>query len=176
MEIKAEQIQELLDKDAIRDCLYRYCRGIDNADEEALRSSYWPNAIDQHGAYNGSAIGFINYAMKALPHFEVSIHQITNILIDYHIDFAYVESKFSAIQRSPNATDQIQESFIWGRYADYFEKRNGEWRIAKRTVIYDWLSEYPVVFVDKEKLFGARTPIGTKWPHDTIYQIFKKNK
>ena len=32
-------LHALLDREAIRDCLYRYCRGIDRADEAALRST-----------------------------------------------------------------------------------------------------------------------------------------
>lgn len=172
MDIQPEKIQELLDKIAIQDCLYLYCKGIDNADEAALRASYWPDAIDRHGAYTGSANGFIDYAMQALPHFEVSIHQITNILIDYHVDFAHVESKFNALQRSPNAKEEMQEAMLWGRYADYFEKRDGEWRVARRTVIYDWVSEQPTIRIDKTKHFGSRIPIGGQWPDDPIYHVF----
>lgn len=43
-------ISELLDREAIRDCLYRYCRGIDRGDEAALRSTYWPDAHDNHAS------------------------------------------------------------------------------------------------------------------------------
>jgi len=51
----------------IRDCLYRYCRGIDRADEAALRSAYLPDGTDNHGPYQGSASGFIDWALKAIP-------------------------------------------------------------------------------------------------------------
>ncbi|KAA8735071.1 nuclear transport factor 2 family protein [Acinetobacter qingfengensis] len=173
MDISTTLIQELLDKEAIRDCLYRYCRGIDNADEAALRSAYWPDATDQHGAYQGNADGFIHYALLSLPNFELSIHQISNILIQYQTTSANVESKFSAIQRMPDQNGRMQEIFIWGRYADYFEKRNHEWRIAQRTVIYDWLTETPVNAVNKSELFGVRQPIGGQWPTDPIYTVFK---
>ena len=52
-------LQALLDREAIRDCLNRYCRGIDRADEELLRGVYWPDARDSHGAYVGTASGFV---------------------------------------------------------------------------------------------------------------------
>ena len=59
-------IQNLLDKEAIRDCLYRYCRGIDRADEAILRSAYWPDAHDRHGAYVGDVEGFFAQALPRL--------------------------------------------------------------------------------------------------------------
>jgi hypothetical protein len=31
---------------------------------------------------------------------------------------------------------------IGGRYLDQMEKRGGEWRIAKRTMLYDWFQDY----------------------------------
>ena len=37
------ELQDLVAREAIRDCLYRYCRGIDRADAEMLRSAYWPD-------------------------------------------------------------------------------------------------------------------------------------
>jgi hypothetical protein len=29
-----------------------------------------------------------------------------------------------------------------GRYLDLFEKRGGEWRIASRTMLYDWSQDW----------------------------------
>ena len=30
-----------------------------------------------------------------------------------------------------------------GRYVDRFERRDGEWRIARRTVVHDWSRQLP---------------------------------
>lgn len=51
MEPTANLVAALWDREMIRDCLYRYCRGIDRTDEAALRSAYWPDGTDDHGAY-----------------------------------------------------------------------------------------------------------------------------
>ena len=60
-------LQTLLDREAIRECIFSYCRGIDRADEDALRGSYWPDATDSHGPWKGSAASFIDTASgKAL--------------------------------------------------------------------------------------------------------------
>jgi hypothetical protein len=36
----------LADREAIRDCLFRYARAIGRLDEDLLRSAYWPVAVD----------------------------------------------------------------------------------------------------------------------------------
>ena len=85
-----DKIQQLLDHEAIKQCLYLYCRGVDQADEDCLTQAYWPDAIDHHGAYQGTAIGFIEMAIQTLRKAIVSIHQISNILIDYGPQYAKV--------------------------------------------------------------------------------------
>ncbi|WP_180000855.1 nuclear transport factor 2 family protein [Acinetobacter sp. YH12255] len=165
------KLQELLDREAIRDCLYRYCRGVDNADLNALNSAYWEDAIDCHGAYQGSATGFISTAMNSLKSAVVSIHQISNILIDYQPDLCKVESKFFALQIYPDQNNNNLETQIWGRYADNFEKRNDIWKIAKRTVIYDWVQENKMQAISKEARFKLRQPVGCLYPEDPIYTL-----
>jgi hypothetical protein len=165
-------VQELLDREAIRDCLYRYCRGVDRADEAALRSAYWEDATDRHGPYQGTAAGFIEWALKALPGFERSIHQITNVLIELQPGGAAVESQFTAYQRAPNAAGVMQQFLLMGRYADWFEKRGEEWRVKRRTVIYDWVEEQPLPTESEQERFGVRQPIGGKKPDDAVYELF----
>jgi hypothetical protein len=165
------ELQTLLDREAIRDCLYRYCRGIDRADEEMLHSAYWPDARDCHGAYRGSATGFIAQALSRLRPGGRRVHLVTNVLIELHGDVAAVESSFLALQSTAAAPQQ--ETFLCGRYLDRFEKRAGEWRIADRTVVYDWIEERarPELAQDNEALFGARNPNGAVAPIDPIYAL-----
>lgn len=108
------EIVKLWDREMIRDCLYRYCRGIDRVDEALLRSSYWPDGTDTHGAYRGSASGFVDWAMAALPKIERGIHQIHNILIEMRGTEAAVESYFSAWQRQPGADGALVEAHMAG--------------------------------------------------------------
>lgn len=46
MTIDATVVQELLDREAIRDCLTRYAHAVDRGDEAMLRAVYWPGATD----------------------------------------------------------------------------------------------------------------------------------
>lgn len=163
-----EQIEELADREAIRDCLYRYCRGIDRADEAMLRSAYWPDATDSHGAYNGSAEGFITQALQQLQAGGRGVHQISNCLIESHGALAAVESSFFALQTTARAPHKVTQ--LCGRYLDRFEKRNGEWRVAARTVVYDWIEEYekPELAFDNHTLFGRRQPVGLRGVADPL--------
>ncbi|WP_439567417.1 nuclear transport factor 2 family protein [Sphingopyxis sp.] len=163
------EIAGLLDREKIRDCLYRYCRGIDRADEALLRASYWPDGTDTHGAYRGSASGFVDWAMQALPNIERGIHQIHNILIELQGTEAAVESYFTALQRQANSAGVRVEVHMAGRYVDRFEKRGDEWRVADRVVVFDWVEERPAPEKSEAERFAHRRPIGEHWPDDAVY-------
>ncbi|MGL4290779.1 MAG: nuclear transport factor 2 family protein [Phreatobacter sp.] len=174
MTVADPMLQALVDKDAIRECLYRYCRGIDRQDEDALRASYWPDATDRHGPYSGSADGFIAWALAALKKGERSVHIVGNIAITLFGPRAAVESYFTALQRGPNAQGQMAEVFLAGRYVDRFEKRGEEWRVAERTVVYDWMHELGVQAVSEAARFGVRQPQGGTKPDDPYYALLAR--
>lgn len=169
-------LQALLDREAIRECLYRYCRGIDRLDEQALRSSYWPDATDNHGAYKGTAAGFIDMALEKLKNSGRMIHQISNILIEMQGNKAAVESYFLAFQEERDVQGQPLETLLCGRYADRFEKRAGEWRVAERTVVYDWMRQSPLPTALTPESFGPRQPTGARRPHDPLYALLETMK
>lgn len=164
-------LRSLADREAIRDCLYRYCRGIDRLDADALRSAYWPDGTDRHGPYQGSAQGFIDWALDKLPTSGRMVHSISNILIELQGDVAAVESYFQAWQADRDAQGQPQETFMCGRYVDRFERRGTEWRVAARTVVYDWLRQTPLPPGSDAERFGPRQPQGGRKPDDPIYAL-----
>jgi ketosteroid isomerase-like protein len=166
------KLTELMDREAIRDCLYRYCRGIDRADEAALRSAYWPDAIDRHGAYSGAAEGFIQFAVEVFKTNPRNIHQISNILIEFRsAGDARVESYFNALQRGAGKGGVVRQVLLAGRYCDAFEKRGEEWRVAHRTVVYDWIEEQTPPEGSEEARFEARKPAGAPFPDDAVYAL-----
>ena len=168
------RLQELLDREAIRDCLYRYCRGIDRCDEEALRSAYWPDATDSHGAYQGPATGFIDAALKKLQTAGRMVHVLGNILVELRGDAAAAESYFVAFQEERARNGDAQETLLCGRYVDRLERRGGEWRIAARTVTYDWMRSTPLAGGLAPEVFGPRQPTGGKRPNDPIYELLAR--
>lgn len=161
-------------REAIRDCVYRYARGIDRADEAALLSSYWPDAHDCHGATSGPVGAFFERVREAWARGARNVHHVTNILIDFRgADRAEVESYFLALQRGAGPDGVIRQVMMSGRYCDLFERRDGDWRVARRTVVYDWVDHQPVPQGSEAERFGPRQPIGAPWPGDPVYHIGK---
>ncbi len=133
---------ELADREAIKDCLYRYSRGIDRCDMELLRSAYWPGAMDTHTGFKGTIEEFIAWAEPRLHAMEQNMHMIGNILLRLDGNKASGEARiFGPVavipgRRSPRHTR------LWPLARLVFERRNDEWRIAgERLVAHDWFSE-----------------------------------
>jgi len=163
-----DRLTELLDREAIRDCLYGYCRGIDRADEAALHAAYWPDATDRHGAMaSGPVQNFFDKCREAFAMEPRNIHLVSNILIEFQsATRAHVESYFSALQRAGQS-----QAALTGRYCDVFEKRGEEWRVLHRLVIYDWVETGPAPAGDEASRFGPRGPRGSAFPTDPVYQF-----
>lgn len=141
MSITVSQIRdEMADREAIRDCLARYSRGVDRGDTDLLRSVYWPGAMDYHTGFTGTAEEFIEWALPRLMEMEQNVHMTGNVFMRIDGNKAEVESYLWSVSVSP-VGDKPRQVMVSGRYLDKFEKRGDEWRIAERTVVHDWFNE-----------------------------------
>jgi len=128
-------LRELLDRQAIRDKLMAYCRGVDRQDAELLLSVYHPDAIDDHGMVVVSPQGFVDWVFPVLKaQGGVCQHIIANHSCELDGDTAHTETYWIAVTTAPGKP----ASPSGGRYIDRFEKRNGEWRIAARKCVMEW--------------------------------------
>lgn len=136
----AQILNELADREAIKECLYRYCRGIDRRDADILRTAYWPDAIDTHLSFKGNIEEFIAWAMPMMKTMTNHQHHVTNVIINLDGATAKVESYFwsCVVQGADGRYDRIGG----GRYLDRFERRDGEWRIIERYVMSDWFRQF----------------------------------
>lgn len=163
---------ELADREAIRDCLFRYSRGTDRCDEEMLRSAYWPDAIDNHLDFHGTRDEFIAWSIPILKTMDQSQHIIGNILIRLHGEQASVESYFYGFHRMV-IDGAPRDNIGAGRYLDTFERRGEEWRILRRKVIVDWFRDYPDSADWTIGPFGMKIPPGGRHPTDDSYTLLK---
>jgi ketosteroid isomerase-like protein len=132
-----DAVQELVDKEAIRQAVLRYCRGVDRSDEELLASAYHDDAVDFHGATPLEGAAIAPGILELVSQSTVSQHQILNQFIQLHgPDAAAAETYFTAWESLPHEGAERMLVAI-GRYVDRFQKRAGEWRIAHRVVIVE---------------------------------------
>lgn len=169
-----EQLQRLADELAIRKVLAIYCRAVDRCDSELLKSVYWPDAVDNHGTFNGNALAFVDYVIPALRQMRQTVHQISNVLIELDGDRARVETYVCASHLIPEGTDLIDSVFL-GRYLDRFERREGEWRIAERVVVMDWNRIDHATAVWEEGYAREMRVRGQRCPDDPSYQVFGRS-
>jgi hypothetical protein len=130
-------LDSLLAHHAISAVLHRYCRGIDRLDLESVRSCYWPEATDSHGGFQGTRDEFVAWVEKLLARFESTMHFLGNVSVDSAGDAAVAESYAIAFHRSADPRPSLN-AIVGVRYVDRFERRGGEWRIAKRVCVTEW--------------------------------------
>ena len=54
------------------------------------------------------------------------------------------------------------------------QKRDGEWRILNRKVVFDWVDTRPAPSSSEEERFGAMQPIGQSFPDDAVYDLIRR--
>ena len=131
-----DMVQDLWDREQIRQCLNRYARGVDRLDRDLILSAYHPDAIDEHGKFVGGPVDFAEWVLEQQERVQLSHHHcLLNHSCEFDGDTAYTETYYTVF-----AMYREGQSFKMsgGRYADRFEKRNGEWKIAFRICLRDW--------------------------------------
>jgi hypothetical protein len=164
-----EKLQYLLDRLEIQDVVNRYARGLDRHDDDVLRSVFHEDAVDNHGPWVGGREAFVAWANGPCHgHTNAHLHQITTHNCEIDGDVAHTESYCQWVHR---LKDEETVTVGGGRYVDRLEKREGEWRIAARTVTYDWVRAAPLPSGLGAEAFGVRQPTGGRRPNDPIYQL-----
>ena len=164
----AEELRAVLDEREIRDVILRYCRGIDRMDAALVRSCYHPDAVDDHGSFSGDVEAFLAWVWPLLRRYTMTMHFVGNLLVEVDGDVAAAESYGIAFHRSDAGRPNL--NLITGfRFLDRFERRQGSWRIARRTAVTEWSR------VDDEAgrfLPGDSQPRGRRDAEDTSYALF----
>ena len=131
-------LQTLLAERDIRNVVLRYCRGVDRLDEELVRSCYHPGAHDEHGSFSGDGEAYIDWRFRLLRGYDATMHFIGNQLVEVQGDVARAESYGVAYHRKHGG--EARQNLTTGfRFVDRFERRDGEWRIARRVATTEWV-------------------------------------
>ena len=129
-------LTELLDRQAISDCLMTYSRGVDRLDRELIVSAYHPDAIDDHGMFVGDREEFADWVigMHSATHLSHQ-HCLFNHSCELAGPVAHTETYYMFVGMNRTGPPLVVSG---GRYIDRFERRAGRWAIADRLCIRDW--------------------------------------
>jgi SnoaL-like domain len=177
-------VERLVDRHSICDALYRYCRGIDRREWDLVRGAFFSDAIDDHGVYVGDVEGLIEFARERHEFITMSMHLIGNILIEFtgketalSESYCYAVQSYTADPKAADIraaisggkrikTDSPIDMMMWVRYVDRMERRGGEWRIARRTTVWDRTLVQEAS--TDGPTFGATWPVGKRGQDDPL--------
>jgi hypothetical protein len=154
MDVDPQALDTLLNKEAIRDLVLLYSRGVDRKDFELLKTLYAKDATDDHGAhFKGSADAYIEFLTRSLPGLLAGGHFVCNHLIA--VDGAAAEGEVYALAYHifPDGKGAAVQDVAGVRYIDRYAKQNGRWLFASRIVTFDFRDIKPIAMPE-----GPRQP------------------
>lgn len=138
-----ERLDRIESIEAIRNCLHQYCRAIDRRDSKLIETIFWPDSKVEYGIYKGTGGEFSGLIHSWMDNgFKLTDHLLGNITINVQGDRAHSEAYLLAFHHLEREDHTIFDWIVGGRYQDRFERRNGEWRIAYRRLVYDWYRDW----------------------------------
>jgi hypothetical protein len=165
-----DRLDAIESKQAIGDLLNAYARANDRAEEELLKSLFWPESTHKHGKFEGKSSDFVGFAFKIVSKLSYACHHISNVSIEVKGDKAFSECYYFAQHQRPRKDGSGEETqFFQGRYLDDLERRDGVWKIIRRRGLSDYTS--PVISTDTAV---SAWPVGQhseKFPNDDYYKM-----
>jgi hypothetical protein len=138
------KLEQLLDRQAILDCLTRFSRGMDRFDRELFLSAFHSNAVIAAGEFVGGPVALYDWASKLHQLGQSATHHnLLNHSCDIDGDAAHTETYYLFVGRNHDATNWI----AGGRYIDRLERRDGAWKIALRTNAIEWSGRVPTMAI-----------------------------
>ena len=161
-------MQEMLDHQAIYDCIKRNARGNDRFDVELVTSSYHPDGVHELGAKQIQGHEYGSHANSAHGRlFDANLHNVTMHFCEIDGNVAHAESYSVGIFLSKGAeTGRI----LAGRYIDRLEKRDGEWRIVLRRSTVEIAIEGKAILPNGSSLPGSNYLKGNRDRTDPSYE------
>lgn len=141
MDAEAAEIRALLDREKIRNCVIRLARGEDRRSAALIRGCWWPEARFDYGVHSGDFDTYLAWVVPGADAIKDTQHVLGQTHIELAGDTARAESHVISYHRV-EVEGVERDTCIGGRYLDSFEKRDGEWRIADRIMLYDWEQDW----------------------------------
>lgn len=129
-------------REQIRHCLARLARGEDRRDAALITASFWPDAEVDYGVFAGDFAAYLAWVVPGADAITDTQHVLGQTYIELEGETAArAETQVVSYHRVDMGAGE-RDTCIGGRYLDRFEQRDGEWRIAGRTMLYDWFQDW----------------------------------
>jgi len=124
-------------REAIRDVLAAYCRGIDRRDRALVTSCFAADATDDHGTGPRPRDEFLTWCFELLEGYDATFHFLGQSTFDFGSDEeCSVETYGMAAHRRAGGPDH--RNLVTGfRYLDTM-RLTDRWQITRRVAVTDW--------------------------------------
>ena len=129
------------DRAQIRQLLAAIARGEDRRERALLEAAFWPDAVIDFGVFRGTFAEYLGWVVPGDPALPVTLHTLGQSYFQFRGEEARVETHVVSYHRVRTAAGD-RDTAIGGRYLDRFARRRGEWRLAERTLLYDWYRDF----------------------------------
>jgi hypothetical protein len=138
----SSELETLLNRSKILECLTRFSRGMDRFDRDLFLSAFHPDAVIAAGPFVGGPIALYDWASELHDEGQSATHHnLLNHTCEIDGDVAHSELYYLFIGRNRDETNWA----AGGRYIDRLERRSGVWRIALRTNAIEWSGLVPTL-------------------------------
>lgn len=154
-------------REAIREVLAAYCRGVDRRDRELVGSCFHHDATDDHGTGPRDLPVFLDWCFALLAGYDSTFHFLGQSTFTF-LDGATADVETYGIAAHRTAGGPDHRNLTTGfRHLDRLEDRGSGWRIASRLAVTDWSR------VDREERWWTVPPTlaqGRAGPDDPSYR------
>lgn len=139
-------LADLSAREEIRNTLNRLVRATDRIDRELLLSCYHPDAVEEHGHFQGSAVEFAEFICgPRSARFAGTTHLLGTPTISIDADVALADTPCVAHCVTVPDDEGVQRDFVSGvRYIDRVTLRSSAWLIERRVSLLDWTYTIPI--------------------------------
>ena len=138
-----EDLKAFLDREAVRNCVVRLARGEDRRSESLIKSCWWPDASFDYGVYGGEFAAYLAWVVPGADAIKNTQHVLGQTHVELLGDTAKAETYVISYHRvDMGGVAGEHDTCIGGRYLDTLARRDGEWRIADRVMLYDWEQDW----------------------------------
>jgi SnoaL-like domain len=135
------ELRAMFDRDAIRQCIVRLARGEDRRDAALLRASFRADAKVDFGVFAADFETYLGWVVPGAEAITNTQHVLGQSFIELDGDSAKAETHVVSYHRVEMGEGE-RDTCIGGRYLDVFTHGENGWRVAERTMLYDWYQDW----------------------------------